>query len=182
MRYRAELGIHLIIINRSLKCEKQMVSLNEELLALGPPWIYLTNRANELRLSELSSMGDIKILHLDGRTCQTKAELLGLMQRVFEFPDYFGHNWDALDECVCDLDWLPADGYIVLMTESWRILSANDDEFGTFLEIMIGAVKSWASVADSLRPFKLILDYHETKEQEMARRLQHIPPDYIRNI
>ena len=40
---------------------------------------------------------------------------------AFQFPWYFGHNWDALDECLTDLDWLPPFDRITVV-----ILSAND--------------------------------------------------------
>ncbi len=35
-----------------------------------------------------------------------KAELLDFLARAFPLPAYFGHNWDALEECLLDLDWL----------------------------------------------------------------------------
>lgn len=39
------------------------------------------------------------------------------LQRIataFEFPDYFGANWDALlDECLTELSWIPAEGYCI---------------------------------------------------------------------
>jgi hypothetical protein len=36
----------------------------------------------------------------------TKAELLDFLAKAFPLPAYFGHNWDALEECLLDLDWL----------------------------------------------------------------------------
>ena len=35
-----------------------------------------------------------------------KEELLDFLARAFPLPVYFGHNWDALEECLLDLDWL----------------------------------------------------------------------------
>jgi RNAse (barnase) inhibitor barstar len=49
-----------------------------------------------------------------GSGVETKAEFLAACSDAFEFPDYFGHNWDALDECLADL--APAPGYLVLLT------------------------------------------------------------------
>jgi RNAse (barnase) inhibitor barstar len=33
---------------------------------------------------------------IDGRRCPTKATLLAELARVLQFPEWFGHNWDAL--------------------------------------------------------------------------------------
>src|SRR6266705_1900430 len=43
----------------------------------------------------------------------SKAELLAELAQRLHFPGYFGMNWDALDECIHDLSWLPV-GPIVL--------------------------------------------------------------------
>ena len=43
-----------------------------------------------------------KNLILDLNTVPTKLDLLLWIKYKFEFPDYFGLNWDAVDECLRD--------------------------------------------------------------------------------
>ncbi|MDP1636015.1 MAG: barstar family protein [Gallionellaceae bacterium] len=44
-----------------------------------------------------------------------KGEVLAEMARVIKAPDWFGHNWDALIDSLCDLSWRPAPGYVLLL-------------------------------------------------------------------
>ncbi|GAA2719114.1 barstar family protein [Actinocorallia aurantiaca] len=39
---------------------------------------------------------------LDGRASRTRAGLFTEAARVLNFPDYFGHNWDAFYDCLRD--------------------------------------------------------------------------------
>jgi RNAse (barnase) inhibitor barstar len=49
---------------------------------------------------------------------ETKTDLFNFLAREFPLPDYFGHNWDALEECLGDLSWL--DDEIILLAH-WDI-------------------------------------------------------------
>lgn len=51
---------------------------------------------------------------LDGLVTETSAAL--------QFPSYFGYNWAAFDECLGDLMWLPATGYVLLITDASQLL------------------------------------------------------------
>ncbi len=42
-------------------------------------------------------------LNCTGKTPEDVREELA---EALQFPDYYGKNWDAFDECMCDLDWL----------------------------------------------------------------------------
>ncbi len=37
---------------------------------------------------------------------ETKDELLGFLAQSIPLPAYFGNNWDALEECLTEPDWL----------------------------------------------------------------------------
>jgi RNAse (barnase) inhibitor barstar len=40
---------------------------------------------------------------VDGRSCRTRAAFFDEVARVLDFPPYFGHNWDALADCLRDV-------------------------------------------------------------------------------
>jgi RNAse (barnase) inhibitor barstar len=87
----------------------------------------------------------------DSRKCHTKAGLLGEFARVLDFPSYFGKNWDAFEECLTDLQWLPAPGYLFIMTEAEHVLLDHDEEYETFIKILEETGKVWA-IEQDVRP------------------------------
>jgi RNAse (barnase) inhibitor barstar len=46
-------------------------------------------------------------LRVDVGAASSSAELHRLLAATFHFPDYYGRNWDAFDECIRDVE-LPA--------------------------------------------------------------------------
>ena len=67
---------------------------------------------------------------------------------ALSFPDYFGMNWDALDECIRDLSWLPA-GHVNLIHHDMPLLD-NKEELHTYLSILDSAVKGWEATGSNL--------------------------------
>ena len=45
-----------------------------------------------------------------------------------QFPDYFGNNWNALDECLNDLSWLSATKFLIVITNSEKVLFESTEE------------------------------------------------------
>jgi RNAse (barnase) inhibitor barstar len=81
---------------------------------------------------------------VNGRKCATPAGLFVEFARALEFPDYFGHNWDALEECLADLEWLPAKGYVVLVVDAQTVIPDDDEEYETLLEVLSDAGEAWS--------------------------------------
>lgn len=109
---------------------------------------------------------------IKGRQCKTPAHLFAEFAQALEFPDYFGHNWDALEECLADLEWLPAKGYILFITDAGYVLPDDEEEYETFLEILRDAGEAWGSGqagmgARRATPFHALF---AVSEQEKAKR------------
>lgn len=62
----------------------------------------------------------------------SKEELLDRLAAALPLPDYFGHNWDALEECLRDLSWIAE--------PTVRIVHAAVPPLPVYLEILHGAV------------------------------------------
>lgn len=88
---------------------------------------------------------------LDGRTLNDKAELLAALGRALDLPDYYGGNWDALEECLNDLSW--REGPLWLVLRHADALSA--DLLDTLIDIFAEAAAEWAGQG---RPCSLFLD------------------------
>jgi RNAse (barnase) inhibitor barstar len=97
----------------------------------------------------------LRVFPLDGSRARDKDSFLSLCAEVFDFPDWFGNNWDALEDSLTDLSWAPArKGYLVAY-DSWAELAeADQGSFRTVLDIFAEAVESWR---DSKTPMTVLL-------------------------
>lgn len=104
---------------------------------------------------------------------RAKNAFLNAVAKALVFPDYFGHNWDALEECLTDLEWLPAKGYILVITDAGCVLPDDEEEYETFLEILRDAGETWGSGqagmgARQATPFHVLFT---VSEREKAKRV-----------
>lgn len=77
---------------------------------------------------------------LRGRKMFTKQALFDEVAAALQFPVYFGENWDALNECLIDLNWLPRGAVVLLITEADELPRHLDKEFIPFLMVLKTAV------------------------------------------
>jgi hypothetical protein len=68
-----------------------------------------------------------------------KARLLKNIASALHFPDWFGHNWDALEDCLTDLSWREAPAYVLLIDNP-----KPGDDLGVLTDILRSSAESWA--------------------------------------
>lgn len=83
-------------------------------------------------------------IRIDLAGCTDKATLLARFAAALQFPDWFGHNWDALSDCLTDLSWLPARHYRVELAQPQALRTAAPETLDTVLEILGEAAEFWA--------------------------------------
>lgn len=78
---------------------------------------------------------------IDGGRCASKATLMDQWASVLAFPEYFGRNWDAFDECLSDLSWLPPSPRCVVVTNADALLDLPKSDFGSLVGSLGRAVR-----------------------------------------
>jgi len=94
-------------------------------------------------LLEAAREAGLRCLKIELAGCNDKAKFLARMAAALEFPPCFGQNWDALEDCLGDLAWLPAAGYLLLLEHAADLRDAAPDDYQTAVDILAEAVETW---------------------------------------
>jgi hypothetical protein len=98
--------------------------------------------------SELSAMLSaaglhVAILRIPAAHGDLETWLIEALAAALQFPDYFGGNWNAVDECITDMSWLPARGYCVLLLRADFLRLQQPRVFDLFIEVIDDAGAVW---------------------------------------
>lgn len=111
-----------------------------------PPGVYrFRSRTSETTLRRALEKAGWRLFYLDGREIHDKASFLQACAVAMDFPAHVRLSWDAFEECVNDLSWAPAQGYVVLFDHAGRFELAAPHEWITAMDILEDAVASWRS-------------------------------------
>lgn len=92
--------------------------------------------------SSLNSL-TLKVIEGSVKNVNTDEELFAVVSSAMEFPDYFGSNWDALEECLGDMGWLPSGGYLLILRDSSKGWSQCPNVLGRFVSAWLDAGEFW---------------------------------------
>jgi RNAse (barnase) inhibitor barstar len=115
---------------------------------------------------------------LRGAKMTSEERLYDEFAASLQFPYYFGENWDALDECLRDLDWLSGDAYVLILLDASRILSSEDRaQLPTLIRVLKRARDEWSQAVTegqswdrAAKPFHVVF-HAEPSEARLLRTL-----------
>lgn len=108
-------------------------------------------RAQELEVKAVRQ--GLAFFPVAGQGIHSKEQFLDHFARALDFPDYFGGNWDAFEDCLTDLSWHDAPGYVILYGEFDAFAGQAPDQFEVALEILNAAVEFWRDQGKSMFVF-----------------------------
>ncbi len=115
-----------------------MLSL-ADLQEAKPPWVILVAREAE------PSLPGLTVRAVDSARMRSTPALFSEFAAELEFPRYFGRNWDAFEECLLDLSWLPPGPYAVVVEHAAELLAdAPPEEFALFIRLIENVATQWA--------------------------------------
>jgi len=77
---------------------------------------------------------------LDVVPIEARENLFDSLSRALAFPEWFGRNWDALEDVLGDLSWRKGDGHVLI----FRSYPAGED-LGILLDVLRSTAEYWAS-------------------------------------
>ncbi len=95
------------------------------------------------------------VYRVDLRQARSREQMLNLIGEGLELPTWFGSNYDALMDCLCDFSWVPAPGYTIIMENCHNIYSLAPSEFNMLIDIFAEASNAWREQG---KPFWCFVD------------------------
>lgn len=103
----------------------------------------LTSADPHAEIEKMAKMAKLAYFHIEGKKIEKKEQFLNHAAVAMHFPEHFGNNWDAFADCLEDLSWHDAKGYVVLYDHYDGLASHAHGQFDTLLEIFQSAVEYW---------------------------------------
>ncbi|MGW2564180.1 barstar family protein [Streptomyces sp. NPDC001514] len=88
--------------------------------------------------------GRTYIARLDGREMRDTDAVFQQFYAGLRLPDYFGWNWDALSDCLRDLEWLPADHYVLIVEAADQALLGDAAGQRLLFRTLLRAGQRWS--------------------------------------
>ena len=110
---------------------------------------YLAAEHHQAVARQASRLG-FRLLHADLAACRTNAEMLTELGRAFDFPEWYGANFDALFDCLTDPDWKAAPGHVLLI-----LGNVAKGPPSTLLEVLSAAAEERRTAG---HPFWILVD------------------------
>jgi len=88
-------------------------------------------------LCEAARRAGLEVVCINLAAVRGKRDLLEVLAAALHFPDWFGGNWDALEDSLCDLDMGAGRGHALVFENAQRFAAGAPQDFSTAVDIFI---------------------------------------------
>lgn len=117
--------------------------------------VYHAPRQGMSELLAAAEAAGFATFRIDLATVFDKEGFFERLATALAFPNWFGCNWDALADCLGDLSWLEAKGYVILLERCDGFRASCGADFATALQVFAAAAEVWR---DERVPFWVMVD------------------------
>jgi hypothetical protein len=93
--------------------------------------VYRASRPDDI--ADAVRGGELDVVRID-----VSGGAVAAVARALAFPEWFGGNWDALEDSLSDLSWRPAKGHVLLLEGA-----APGDATGILVDVLRAAAEHW---------------------------------------
>jgi len=86
-------------------------------------------------LCEAARRARLRVVRIDLAAVQGKRDLLAILAAALHFPEWFGGNWDALEDCLSDMDREAGRGHAIVFENAGRFAAGAPQDFSTAVDI-----------------------------------------------
>ena len=119
----------------------------------GPVQVLAMGDGTAAALQRLGASLGLDAVRIDLAGCSDKAGLLERVAAALAFPDWFGGNWDALYDCLADLAWREAAGWLLVLENTGDLRRHAPEALDTAVAILGDAAEAWAARGRVFRAF-----------------------------
>jgi hypothetical protein len=95
------------------------------------------------RALELAAQHEMRAVTVMLNAAHDKNAFMNAMATALQFPDYFGHNWDAFYDCLLDLKHGHFAGMLLVLRGVSAFARAEPEEFAAATGAMDDAAEYW---------------------------------------
>jgi RNAse (barnase) inhibitor barstar len=94
----------------------------------------------------------LEMFRIDIGHARGKEDFLSRVAEALSFPDWFGANWDALNDCLTDLT---KNGYVLIFENCESFAAGNKREFERAIAVFVAAAEYWKTQG---HPFWILIE------------------------